>query len=48
MVYTLTSVRGSAYPNVFGNGPLPNLVGGWAGLVVAPPPESPGRARHDV
>ncbi|WP_433240718.1 hypothetical protein [Actinomadura nitritigenes] len=23
------------YPNLTGNGPLPNLVGGWAGLVVA-------------
>lgn len=23
------------YPNVWGNGPVPNLIGGWAGLVAA-------------
>ncbi|MBC6458237.1 hypothetical protein [Actinomadura sp. HBU206391] len=23
------------YPNLTGNGPVPNLIGGWAGLVIA-------------
>jgi hypothetical protein len=23
------------YPNVWGNGPIPNVIGGWCGLVIA-------------
>ncbi|MDN3354322.1 hypothetical protein [Actinomadura sp. DC4] len=31
-VHGITKKR---YPNVTGNGPVPNLVAGWAGLVIA-------------
>jgi hypothetical protein len=31
----LRGITKQRYPNVLGNGPLPNLVAGWVGLVLA-------------
>ncbi|WP_236792420.1 hypothetical protein [Amycolatopsis sp. GM8] len=31
----LRGITKRRYPNVMGNGPVPNLVAGWAGLVLA-------------